>query len=222
MSHQENFKLSTTGVFRSVRRYAADEFKRAPIATLSILIGAIGGCLTFIMAGITPLSESQILLQSSNANIDSVGTIEIKNIFMVLSFFLFSSFLGAGIVRVISKKHDIASILLSILIASTTNFLTILIIFLAPPRARSEQLFYAAHDNVFYASMIVYLTVCGTAVFRDIYQSAAPASKDRSLSIEKKESDSMGFIFLSVVLVAMWGWIVFAGQKNFLTPFCQI
>jgi uncharacterized membrane protein len=219
MSNGVNSKTTSAGFIQNIGVYAGDEIKRAPIATITILIGAIGGCLTFFFAGIQPNSRSQILSPGLNGAVDSVGAVEISNILMVMSFFLFASFLGAGIVRIVARKHETASILLSVLIASVTNFATLFLVYLAPPRARSEQLFYAAHDNIFYASMIVYLTVCGAAVFKDIYRTIRPDPKVKPTNSDAQNSDGIGFLFITAILIALWGWAVFAGQKRLTDTF---
>jgi len=219
MSNGENSKTTSADLIQNIGVYAGDEIKRAPIATMSILVGAIGGCLTFFFAGIQPHSQSQILSPGLNGAVDSVGTVEISNILMVMSFFLFASFLGAGIVRLVARKHETASILLSVLIASVTNFATVFLVYLAPPRARSEQLFYAAHDNIFYASLIVYLTVCGAAVFRDIYSAIRPGPEEKSMSGDPQKADGIGFLFITAILIALWGCAVFAGQKRLTDTF---
>lgn len=218
MSNGENSKTTSAGLIRNIGVYAGDEIKRAPIATMSILVGAIGGCLTFFFAGIQPHSQLQILSPGLNG-VDSLGTVEISNILMVMSFFLFASFLGAGIVRLVARKHETASILLSVLIASVTNFATLFLVYLAPPRARSEQLFNAAHDNIFYASMIVYLAVCGAAVFRDIYRSIRPGPEEKSTNNDRQDTDGIAFFFTTAILIALWGWAVFAGQKRLTDTF---
>ncbi|WP_146012991.1 MULTISPECIES: hypothetical protein [unclassified Pseudomonas] len=219
MNNGEKTKSTSVGLTKNIGVYVADEIKRAPIATLSILVGAIGGCLAFFFAGIQPNSQSPILSPALSGAVDSVGAVEIRNILMVMSFFLFSSFLGAGVVRFVAKKHEVASILLSVLIAAVTNFSTLFLVYLAPPRARSYQLFYAAHDNVFYASMVVYLTVCGAAVFKDIYHSIQPDLKDKSSGDDAKEANGIGFLFVAAILIALWGWAVFAGQKRLTDTF---
>jgi len=208
--NEPNSRKKSKISIRNIRPYVAAEIKRAPIATLSILIGAIGGCLTFFFAGLQPKIPPSVI----NVAVESTGSVETRNILMVLSFFLFSSFLGAGIVKLLARKHESASILLSILIASLTNFSTIFLIYLAPPRVLSQQLFYAAHDNVFYASMVVYLIVCGAAVFKDLYRSIRPDTEKNTTSSEPKQVDGIGFLFIAVILIALWGWAVFAGQKR--------
>ncbi|OCW20930.1 hypothetical protein C9382_11760 [Pseudomonas aylmerensis] len=213
MSDAEKSKTQHAGLLQQWKIYSVDEFKRAPIATTAILVGAIGSVLMFIFAGTQPHSESKITSPILNGSANGVGVIEVKNILMVISFFLFSSFLGAGIVRLIAKKYENASIVLSILIASFTNFLTIFFVFLAPPRAVSEQLFHAAHNNVFYTSMLVYLTVCGSAVFKDIGRTMLSEPEDKS------SGGGMAFLLVAGLLIAIWGWAVFAAQKRLTETF---
>lgn len=213
MSDAEKSRTQPTGLLQQWKNYCIEEFKRGPIATTSILLGAIGSVLMFTLAGIQPHAEPQITSPILNGSANGAGTIEIKNVLMVFSFFLFSSFLGAGIVRLIAKKHEIASIILSILTASLTNFLTIFFVFLAPPRPVSEQFFHAAHDNVFYTSMLVYLTVCGSAVFKDLGRTILSEPKDKS------SGDGLAFLLVAALLIAIWGWAVFSAQKRFTETF---
>ena len=216
MSGAEKPKTQHTGLFQQWRIYIADELKRSPIATTAILVGAVGSVLMFIFAGIQPHSPPQTTSPILNGSANGVGPIEVKNVSMVISFFLFSSFLGAGIVRLIAKKHESASIVLSILIASLTNFLTILFVFLAPPRTLSEQLFHAAHDNVFYTSMLVYLTVCGSAVLKDIGRTILSEPEDKP---SESSGNGMAFLLVAGILIAIWGWAVFAAQKRLTETF---
>lgn len=213
MSDAEKSKTQYAGLIQQWKIYSVEEFKRAPIATTAILVGAIGSILMFIFAGIQPHSEPKITSPNLNGSANGLGVIEVKNILMVISFFLFSSFLGAGLVRLIAKKHENASIVLSILIASLTNFLTIFFVFLAPPRTISEQLFHAAHNNVFYTSMLVYLTVCGSAVLKDIGGAILSKPDDKS------SGDGMAFLLVAGLLIAVWGWAVFAAQKQLTEAF---
>lgn len=208
-----------TGYVKVLWLAAGKEIKRSPIATLAIIIGSVGAPFSFFIAGFSSYAQVQNPLAAGVGDSAAFDAINIKNVFLVMSFFLFVSFFGAGISRLLARKYDIPAAFLSIVIAATSNFLTIVLIYLAPPRARSDHLFQVAHNSVFYASLIIYLTVCGAAVLRDVLRSGSPAKASDGKPSGGEESNIPASIVLLVVLIAAWGWLVFAGQKRLSDTF---
>ena len=135
----------------------------------------------------------------------------VGNVFLLISYFLAVTIAVAVILRVIARNHDITALFASIPLVALTNFTVILFMYLAPPRPMTRQLFTSAHDLVFYASAAIIVAICGKAVLADL---ASTVISKKSEPEKRSSNDGMGLLFMALILLALWSWLVFAGQTR--------
>ena len=116
------------------------------------------------------------------------------------------------VLRAVARKHDLAAFFASIPVLALTNFSTILVIYLAPPRQFDQSAFTSAHDLVFYGAAAIVITFCGRAVMIDLINPTANSTAKSSSENKTENSQVLGGLFLVVIVMAVWGKLVFAGQ----------
>ncbi|SFU81295.1 hypothetical protein SAMN05216350_105309 [Polaromonas sp. YR568] len=191
---------------------ALDEFKRSPIAAASGAVGVLVGALSLLLAWIQFQTAQLGTSSSSGAVSSSVVDIKPANLLLVIAFFLATTIACASVVRLLGRKHELAALFVSVPLAALTNFATMLVIYLAPPRVLSQELFTSANDLALYASAAIFMSFCGQAVLVDIAAPSRPLEKDGESGVEKKNSDGIGVLFLGIILLIIWTSLVFAGQ----------
>ncbi|MDD4506979.1 MAG: hypothetical protein PHE60_11470 [Sulfurospirillaceae bacterium] len=205
-----------------------EEFKRSPIAVISGVIAIIIGALSLAFAAAQFSTNSIISVPSHNLSMNSQDSVNVGNLLLIISFFLSSAFAGATMIRVIARKHDFSAFFLSIPLTALINFLTILVIYLAPPRKISFELFSSANDLVFYSSIVVFLTICGKAVLKNIVISqyekkiiTKNEQKEKITNINKEESMNtiLGILFITAIILTIWSSVVFKGQSLLIHTF---
>lgn len=199
-----------------------DEFKRSPMAVMSGVVGIIIGALSLVFAAAQFSSSSITQVTNHDLSINSQDSINVSNLLLIISFFLSSAFAGATMIRVLARKHNFSAFFLSIPVAALINFLTILVIYLAPPRQLSFELFVSAHDLLWYSLIAVFLTVCGKAVLKDIaisqYENKRTVKneqEERKNNIDKEKPMNIivdTFIFAAIILT-IWANAVSKGQS---------
>lgn len=192
---------------------ASAEFQRSPI---TIVIGAIGvlvAALSLILAAVQYQATSIASTQAPNDLTTHPLEINLGNIFVIVSYFLSSTIVSALAIRIIAKKHDLVALFASVPLAALTNFSVILVVYLVPPRALTQQLFTSAHDLILYASAAVYISVCGAAVLRDM-ASAKISPKDGEENKDNENGEGLALLIFPLILLALWCWLVFAGQSR--------
>jgi len=125
-------------------------------------------------------------------------------------------------IRVIARKHNFSAFFLSIPLAALINFLTILVIYLAPPRKLTFELFVSVHDLLWYSLIVVFLTVCGKAVLKDIaiseYENKRTVNNEReerkdNIGKEKPMNIIVDTFLFAAILLTIWSNAVFKGQS---------
>ncbi|MDT4836828.1 hypothetical protein FQZ97_705420 [compost metagenome] len=198
------------------KRSITNELRRSPVSILLTTVGLAIAALGLALAHRTNLPSElppTITLQPPS------NELIIGNILLAVSFFLAATVSGASLIRILAKKYDFAALIASIPLAALTNFFSILVIYLAPPRNITTQLFTSAHDIVFYASTSIYVAFCGMAVIRDL---ATPSTKKREESdpkSEHQESNGLSALVVSLFLLLVWGSLVLSGQTHLTNTF---
>lgn len=196
----------------SLKDSISDELKRSPIAAISgaaaVIIAALSLWLAWLQYPKSTIDASQGVGVVKNSVAFSLG-----NVFLAIAYFLAVTVAAGLLLRAIGRKHDITALFLSIPLIALTNFTVILLIYIAPPRPLSTRLFESAHDLVFYASAAIVVAFCGHAVLRDM-ASTSSSKKDGSESKPTNSSDGIGLLFLALLLLAVWSWLVYAGQTR--------
>ena len=198
----------------SLRSNIADEIQRTPVAAISAAVGVIVASLSLGLAwvqyqGGTPQAALTI---SAGTSAQSPG-LAIGNVLLVVAYFLAVTITIALSLRLIGRRHDITAFFVSIPLVALANFSAILVIYLAPPRVLTRQLFASAHDLVFYAAAAIVIAFCGRAVLRDF---ATTVYKDSGSepAPDRKSPDGIGLILILLLVLAVWSWLVFAGQTR--------
>jgi hypothetical protein len=198
----------------SLKSSIEDELKRSPVAALSGAVGAVASALSLILAVVQYRAGSPPSAQFPDGISPLLSGIVLGNVFLVVAYFLGVTVTGAIVIRVVARKHEFAALFASIPLVALTNFSTILVMYLAPPRAMSTQVFTSAHDLVLYASAAIYISLCGYAVVRDIATSGAKKSDQTGTEVKGSGGDVLAALFFALVLLLLWGSLVLAGQTR--------
>ncbi|WP_444898100.1 hypothetical protein [Microbulbifer sp. SSSA005] len=210
----------TVEVIKNMIASISNEIKRAPVATISSAAGVIFAGITLFLAILQ--FKSGISIQSGDISTSSgdKDSVNVGNLFLAVSFFASSSFTVAVIVRLIARRHDLAALFLSVPMAALVNFVTVVMLYLAPPKELTKDLFTSAHDLVLYSSVFVFLIVCGRAVLVDLARSVTENEKSDTTKDKASDFNVLSILFLCALMVGIWSTLVFKGQlllsKTFL------
>lgn len=190
---------------------AKEEIARSPVAAISGGVGVLIAGISLILAWIQFQTPSIAGVPIASAARLSLG-INVSNLLLLVAYFVAITSTTAIILRAVARKHDLAAFFASIPMLAFTNFSTILVIYLAPPREFKQSTFTSAHDLVFYGAATIVITFCGKAVMRDIISPANKAPKEPSPDEKTESSQVLGGLLLVVIVMAVWGKLVYAGQ----------
>ena len=148
-----------------------------------------------------------------NISPSSHNGVIIGNILLIVAFFLSATFFTGYLLRMLARKYSIAVLIISVPIVALVNFITIFIIYLTPPRTLSRELFTSAHDLIFYASAAIFLAFFARAVLVNLLE------PEKSSKTEKEDTEGIGTFIFGLLILAIWGNFVFAGQKMLTKTF---
>lgn len=192
-----------------------EELKRAPIAALSgaanFIVAAAALAVAWLQFRAGSQQPASTLVHGASS---AVGELHLANLSLNLAFFLGATVSASLAIRLIARRHELAALFTSIPVFALTNFFSVLVVYLAPPRPLSPQLFASAHDLIFYASAAILVAFCGQAMLREIASSPARQEKTAEAGEDKKDSDGFGALIFLLLLLALWAWLVFAGQTR--------
>ncbi len=194
----------------SLKGNMLNEYERSPIATITGLVCAALAALGLLLAWSQYQGVASPAIITSNESTPTQGQIHLGNLLLIICYFVALTISTAFFVRALARKHDIAAFATSIPIAALTNFSTLLIMYLAPPKELSQESFSSAHDLLLYASATVYVAFCGLPILRDI----ATPSKKESDSATKEAPDGLAALFFCFIILAVWCSLVFSGQER--------
>lgn len=198
----------------SLKDSIAGELKRSPMAALSGVASFIVALLTLGVGWLQNRSAGTPGPTSAARPDVLTGDLFTGNVFLVVAYFLAITTAASLLLRAIARKHDIAALFVSVPLIALSNFSVILMMYLAPPRPISAQLFASAHDLVFYASAAVVIAFCGRAVLADLVSTTIAKNAESENRSTSKSNDAVGFLLIALLLLAVWGWLVFAGQTR--------
>ncbi|MBA1183784.1 hypothetical protein [Stutzerimonas nitrititolerans] len=193
----------------SLKESMLNELKRSPIATITGVSCAALAALGLLIAWSQSQDSAPLAITLNNNDSSTQIEIHLGNLLLIIGYFVSLTISTAFFVRALARKHDIAALAASIPIAALTNFSTILLIYLAPPKALNQDSFSSAHDLLLYASAVVYVAFCGLPVLRDI---ATPSQKEAESS--KEAPDALAALFFCFIILAIWCSLVFSGQER--------
>ncbi|MFO1301376.1 MAG: hypothetical protein U1F17_13570 [Burkholderiaceae bacterium] len=198
----------------SLKDIVADELKRTPVAAISGAASVVVATVTLVIGWMqnkatTPASPTGAAPAGSLS-----GELFTGNVFLLIAYFLAVTTAASLLLRMIARKHDITALFISVPLIALSNFSVLLLMYLAPPRPISAQLFASAHDLVFYASAAIVIVFCGRAVLADLISTATTKSTAADTESSSKGNEAVGFLLIALALLAFWSWLVFAGQKR--------
>lgn len=191
-----------------------NEFKRSPIATMTGVFCATIAALALLIAWNQYQEATYSKITTNNGWSLTQGEIHLANLFLIIGYFVALTISTAFFIRALARKHDIAAFTASIPVAALTNFSTVLIMYLAPPRPLSIESFSTAHDLFLYASAAVYVAFCGLPVLRDI---ATPGKKE--VESTKEAPDGLAALVICFIILTLWCSLVFSGQERLTKTF---
>jgi len=179
------------------------ELSNSPVSTLSALVSAVIAEFALYLAWLQ-FSSGNTAQSNVAANVVK-GTLDVNvgNILIAVAFFVSLTIFCAVLTRYVGRWHGLGATFFSVALASITNFLTMVVIYLSPPRAIDNELFINANDLVLYSSLVFYLTFCGQAVLKDIF---TPETEGSS------EPNGQSILIATILLIVVWCKCVFVGQ----------
>lgn len=95
--------------------------------------------------------------------------------------------------------------------AALTNFFTLVLVHLAPPRELTPAAMTSAGDIVFYGSIVVFIAAAGFPIMRDIVTADSKATG--------KSPDGFGVLVVSIVAIVIWSTLVALGEVGIVKAF---
>ncbi len=187
-----------------LKKYAIEEFKKSPIATTMSMAGPLTALFTLIFAWIQGPDLPSINPTIASNTLQNPSETNIKNILILVSFFLSSTTSCALVVKLFARKHGAGAYFLSIPLTALNNFITILVIYLAPPRPVDSQFFSSAHELIRYASVAIFAAIFGMSLLTSVFSSHNDEAN--------AESNDLGKLMFVFFLAFIWSWLVFNGQ----------
>lgn len=198
----------------SLKSSIADEVKRSPVAAMSGAAGVVIAALSLGLAWIQYRSVPPFAPPATAATSPPPTDVFLGNVFLVVAYFLAVTIAASLLLHAIARKHDITALFASIPLVALTNFSAIFVIYLAPPRPLSPQLFVSAHDLVFYASAAIVIAFCGKAVLVEIASTGGTKTAESETKSSSSGGEGFGVLLIALILLAVWSWLVFAGQTR--------
>lgn len=197
----------------SLKSNITEELQRSPLAAISGAVGVVVAALSLVLAWVQYRVAPPSALSPAELN-SPPADILLGNVFLVVAYFLAVTVATALLIRAVARKHDIAALFASIPLVALTNFTVILAIYLAPPRPLSPQLFASAHDLVLYASVAIYIAFCGRSILLDLATTGKKKNAEPGSEAQDGGPDGLAVLLIVLLLLAMWSWLVFAGQTR--------
>lgn len=192
-----------------------DEITRSPIASICAVIGLLIGGISLFLAWMQSQNGSPSFASTPLGGNFAPNLLNVTNMLLAISFYLGGTFAIATGIRILSRQHTFAAISLSIPLAALMNFLTLLVIYLAPPRDLNAKLLDSASELVLYGTATIFVAFCGQAVMLNLL-SPAPTEENAK---EDRSGDAIGALFFGGILLAIWCGMVSFGQSRLTTTF---
>ncbi|HEX6040665.1 hypothetical protein, partial [Longimicrobium sp.] len=201
--HQTEVTLVSlpTSLWASMR----EEFKRTPIAVFAAVGGLVVAIISLLVAasGLSPAPK----VSAPPATSVDVNPFVLRNFLLVASFFLAATTSSATLIRLLARVRRFGAVLVSVPAAATSSFLTLAIWRMWPPRGFTPETLPDALDLVFYATVVVYASITGGAVLRDIARTSSVAASIDETKGETKEAEVTGgleVLFSAGLFLLIW------------------
>ena len=181
------------------------EFNKSPIMVTSGVTCTFVALLSLLIAWLQfqGISIKPSIIPNSKKLLEV--NIDVGNALLVIAFFISFTTSAAIFIRSISRKHEFAAFFISVILASITNFLTILIIYLTPPRPLNQELFRSASELIIYASIFIYLVFCAQAVLKEFLSPPDKQEEDKPKSENDENSHLWGSLIIVIILFCQFG-----------------
>ena len=202
----------------SLRTSIREEFKRTPIAASAAVGGIVIATIGLLVAA--PGLSTQPGVSRTPANSADANSFILRNFLFVLSFFLAATVASATLVRLLARTRSLGAVLLSIPTAATTSFLTLAIWRMWPPRTLTPETLPDARDLVLYATIIVYVSIAGRAVLRDVSRTTlASNSSGETEASEGETTRALEILFSAGFFLLIWSSATGACLKRLVELF---
>jgi hypothetical protein len=194
----------------SILTSASSELQRSPITVIATVVGVVASTLAVSIAWFQ--YSGPIAIQATPAAVSS-ARLNISNLLIAFAFCLSSSLSFASAIRLLARTHWFAALAMSVPAAVLPAFGTMLVLYLAPPRALTPEAFATAQDVVFWGTAIIFIALNGFALLREVARSDPDEQK------EPKSSEGTGFLVIVVLILMAWSGLVSAGLSKTVKAF---
>jgi magnesium-transporting ATPase (P-type) len=171
----------------------SSELQKSPLATIAAVVGALVSTLSLALAWLQLKGPTSKL--NTAIPIETKDYVNIANALLIIAFFVAGTTACAFVTRLILNTSKSAAFFASIILAIMIGFLTVTIIYMAPPKILSQELFTSAQSLLVYASMLVYLAFCIGGIFKNL-----------------SDEDIVAAPFVLLFVLIFWYLLVWKGQ----------
>ena len=190
---------------------AVEEAKQNPITVTTAVAMLLVTVVTSLPAWFAPTIRE---IPASISHNTSTESFSLRNLSIVLSFFLASNFSAALMLRFLSRLNSFMAAILSVPGIVLVAFSSLVGLNLIPPKLLSGSQHTAVADSVFYGSIFIFISVNGLPVLRSIIEPwKLPDNSDES------KRDSFYNILAILLTFGIWGLIVKNGLDRLVIAF---
>ncbi len=204
----------------SLRENVVEELRRSPLTLTLTVIGLVIAALASIPAWLPYISQASAPTTSSSVTA-TPDSLNLRNLSILISFFLASTFSAASLIRLTAHLHSFAAFVLSIPAAVLTSFFSLVILNSVPLKAMNETEYAAAIDSVLYGTVAIFVAVNGLSVLRGLFLDSSPSTSkmNESSSSTNSGTEGVAFLLLSLLLLVIWSNLVSTGLSKLVTAF---
>ena len=200
----------------SLKKNAVEEFRRSPIIVTLTVFGVTVALLSLLTAWLQNDSQTAISITSNPSVNPQPDLLNLKNLSILVSFFLGLTFSIASLISLTARLHDFAAFVLSIPAAVITSFSSLVILELVPPKTMSAVAHAAAVDSVLYGTITIFVAINGLRVLRGLFSGIRTSDSDESANLG---SEGIAILFFSLLLLLIWSSLVSNGLSKLVTTF---
>jgi hypothetical protein len=189
------------------------EFERSPLTVIATLTGVVVATLALLVAWLQYSGQPVSAGSTNSSGPPAPAELQISNLLVVTAFFFAASFSVASLVRMLERYNRFAAVVLSVLAAVLVAFATMLILKFVPPRVMTSDLLQRAEDIVSWSTLFVFVAIAGASSARDFAESRPPRSP-QSAPNGKAEPDGIGAIVGLLIMLGIWGFLVWTGLNK--------
>jgi hypothetical protein len=203
----------------SLKEYASEEFKRSPVTVIATVIGVIVAVFGLLLAWLQFNGQPSIPVADSPGAVLQTNRLNLSNLALAIAFFLAATFASASMIRMLARVHDFAALFISVPSAVLSAFISLVVLYLAPPKVMNEAAFTVAVDTVFYGTVLIYFAINGLPVIKDLAVSTKSTKSVAEAPTGKGSTDGGAILLLIVFLMIIWGNFVSSGLSKLVKMF---